>query len=65
MRDSYTLAIASTLVQLSASSVPVVSAVYPPKDGITFPPAACTAAMSAPKLPAAVAEIGVAVLPFQ
>jgi hypothetical protein len=43
----------------------VVSAVYPPNDGITLPPAAWIAAMSAPKLPAAVAEIGVAVEPFQ
>src|ERR1700743_2778039 len=65
MRDSNTWAIALTLVQLSASSVPVVSAVNPPKDGITFPPRACTAAMSAPRLPGAVAEIGVAVFPFQ
>ena len=65
MSDSYTFAIALALVQLSASSVPVVSAVYPPNDGITLPPARCTAAISAPKLPGAEAEIGVLVLPFQ
>src|SRR5580698_10220576 len=64
-RLSYTLAIALTLVQLSASSVPVVSAPYPPKDGMTVPPRAWMAAMSAPKLPATVAEIGVEVSPFQ
>src|SRR5579871_1805832 len=51
-----------TLVQLSAMSVPVVSAVYPPKDGMTLPPDAWIAAMSAPKL---AAEIGVLVSPSQ
>src|SRR5580698_2120513 len=64
-RLSYTLAIALTLVQLSASSVLVVSAVYPPNDGMTVPPRAWMAAMSLPKLPATVAEIGVDVSPFQ
>jgi hypothetical protein len=53
---------AGTLVQLSASSVPVVSAVNPPKDGMTFPPCAWMAAMSLPKL---AAPMGWAVLPSQ
>ena len=36
---SYAAAIELTLVQLSAISVPVLSAVNPPNDGITSPPA--------------------------
>jgi hypothetical protein len=34
---------------------------YTPKDGITFPPAACTAAMPAPDRPAAGREAALAV----
>ena len=49
-------------MQLSASSVPVVSAVKPPNDGMTFPPFAWMAAMSAPKL---ACEIGWLVSPSQ
>ena len=52
-------------MQLSASSVLVVSAVNPPNEGMTFPPARWIVAMSAPKLPVAVAEIGVDVTPSQ
>ena len=62
MRLSKTCAMPSTLVQLSAMSVPVVSAVNPPKDGMTLPPDAWIAAISAPKL---AAEIGVLVSPSQ
>src|SRR5215475_6379466 len=51
-----------TLVQLSASSVPVSSAVNPPKDGTTSPPPACIVAMSLPKLDD---EIGMLVSPLQ
>ncbi len=49
-------------MQLSASSVPVVSAVKPPNDGMTLPPPAWMAAMSLPKL---ACEIGSLVLPSQ
>src|SRR4051794_36015277 len=48
MTFSYWAAIALTSVQLSAISVPVLSAVYPPKDGTTSPPPARIAAMSPP-----------------
>ena len=36
-------------MQLSAMSVPLLSALSPPKDGMTLPPAACSAEMSLPK----------------
>src|ERR1700712_3645309 len=55
-------AIVSTLVQLSAISVPVLSAAYPPNDGITSPPPARMAGMSDPNDDAA---IGRPVSPFQ
>ncbi|CAM5551875.1 hypothetical protein SFUMM280S_09643 [Streptomyces fumanus] len=49
-------------MQLSAISVPVVSAVYPPKEGMTSPPLPWIVLMSAPKVEAA---IGMLVSPFQ
>src|ERR1700674_3492116 len=45
---SYAAAIAGTLVQLSAISVPEWSALNPPKEGMTSPPAARILAMSVP-----------------
>src|SRR3954447_10655263 len=55
-------AIESTFVQLSASSVPWLSAAYPPNDGITSPPRERIALMSLPNDDAA---IGRPVSPFQ
>src|SRR5579859_7411293 len=54
-------AIEETLVQLSAISVFVVSAVYPPKDGTTSPPRDRIVAIDDAK----VVPIGWLVLPFQ
>src|SRR5881398_3437907 len=50
MTFSKAAAIALTLVQLSASSVPVLSAVKPPNDGTTSPPLLRMALMSAPNV---------------
>ncbi len=47
MTFSYWPAMAAVLWQLSASSSSALSAEAPPKDGTMFPPAACTASMSA------------------
>jgi hypothetical protein len=62
MTFSYAAAICWTSVQLSAISVPVVSAAYPPNEGMTSPPAAWIVLMSAPKAEAAT---GMLVSPFQ
>lgn len=62
MTFSYAAAICCTSVQLSAISVPVVSAVYPPNEGMTSPPLAWIVLMSEPKVEAA---IGMPVSPFQ
>src|SRR5262249_57972993 len=55
------LAIESTLVQLSDSSVPLVSAVNPPKDGTTSSPRARMLAMALPNVPD---ETGMPASPF-
>src|SRR4051794_10900060 len=55
-------AIESTLVQLSAISVPPLSAAYPPNEGMTSPPELRIAVMSEPKVPA---EIGIEVSPLK
>src|SRR5690242_18204472 len=55
-------AIELTLVQLSASSVPELSAAYPPNDGTTSPPLARIVLMSLPNVDVA---IGMPVSPFQ
>ena len=47
MTFSYCPAILLTLWQLSAISSSALSALAPPKDGTTFPPARCTAAIPA------------------
>src|SRR5437763_3614276 len=62
MTFSYAAAIESTLVQLSAISVPPLSAAYPPKDGMTSPPRERMVEMSAPNTDD---EIGWLVEPFQ
>src|SRR6266545_6591200 len=54
-------AIELTLVQLSASSTPVLSAVNPPSDGMTSPPLDRIVLMSAPNVDDA---IGMLVSPF-
>src|SRR5206468_12287914 len=51
----------ATLVQLSAISVPVSSAVNPPNDGMTSPPADRIVAMSAPNVDV---ETGMPASPF-
>ncbi len=62
MTFSNAAAIWLTSVQLSASSVPVLSAVYPPNEGITSPPLARIWAIWAPKV---ALETGMELSPFQ